>query len=33
MDLPFSYKVDGSEEIVQVDNTRKAIGSLANAGE
>jgi len=33
MDLPFSYKVDGSEEIIQVDNTSKAIGSLANAGE
>lgn len=25
-------KVDGSEEIIQVDNTQKAIGSLANAG-
>lgn len=32
MDLPFSYKVDGSEEIIQVDNTQQAIGSLANAG-
>lgn len=32
MDLPFSYKVDGSEEIIQVDNTQAAIGSLANAG-
>lgn len=32
MDLPFSYKVDGSEEIIQVDNTQKALASLANAG-
>lgn len=32
MDLPFSYKVDGTEEIIQVDNYYASLGTLANAG-